>query len=47
MAKDDAYKEAEEKIPTMMEGLQDFLDFENRDNHDNPSWQSFHQENQG
>ena len=32
MAKDKAYKQAEEKIPTMIEGLQDCPDFKNQGN---------------
>jgi hypothetical protein len=27
MAKDEAYQQAEQKIPTMIEGLQDYPDF--------------------
>jgi len=32
MARDKAYLEAEQKIPTMIEGLQDYPDFKNQGN---------------
>jgi len=35
------------KMPTMMEGLQDYLDWEISPIKDNPSWQSFNQANHG
>ncbi len=47
--KDQASQLAEQKIPTMIEGLQDGPDFKNQvnPNQGNQSWQSFNQENQG
>jgi hypothetical protein len=35
--KDSSYLETEQKIPTMIEGFQDYPDFKNQGN---PSWQS-------
>jgi len=43
--KDEAYKQAEQKIPTMIEGLRDVSDFKNQGNPNQGN--QVNQENQG
>jgi hypothetical protein len=45
MPKDQPYLEAEQKIPTMIEGLQDYPDFKNQGNPNQGN--QVNQENQG